>query len=439
MNLLYSRIARLKPHQRPAVDVLCFLILMGVALLAGCKKNRDQIRAGKVVGGSMAPSFLGQHLFFECRGCHSTVSTDLEQSNQREHLICPYCGTLTERNSCAKRPADAVEIAIGSPIERWDVVAFQVPGLDESGIKRVVGLPGEKIEIRDGNIFADGRLLQKPIAAQRQMRILIHDSARTDLESPRWFPVNPDQSFEFNQEGSFQFGDLADEEGGIGWVEYRHQRCYSRRTDRVPESDLVPIEDVYGYNQSIARDLNPVSDLIIELEVVPASKRQVCWLISHRFGEFVFTVDFDKRRLRVSNSGRPETIVEMDESSLALPVMRIECSCFDHQFLVLVNGKTVSQFPIEQPRQERADTEIRSTRLQVGSRGSLTINRIRIWRDLHYLAADGMPGSTQLFNTTTDGYVLLGDNIPISVDSRHWETATVSGQQIIGRILQKTE
>jgi len=46
------------------------------------------------------------------------------------------------------------------PIERGDVIVFWYP-LDRSKsfIKRVVGLPGESVEIRAGNVFVNGREL----------------------------------------------------------------------------------------------------------------------------------------------------------------------------------------------------------------------------------------------------------------------------------------
>lgn len=46
------------------------------------------------------------------------------------------------------------------PIERGDIVVFHYP-LDpsKSYIKRVVGLPGETVRIRDGRVYIDGRTL----------------------------------------------------------------------------------------------------------------------------------------------------------------------------------------------------------------------------------------------------------------------------------------
>ncbi|CAN5477909.1 hypothetical protein BH09VER1_BH09VER1_27090 [soil metagenome] len=58
---------------------------------------------------------------------------------------------------------DRLSYALSTP-KRGDLAAIRTTGLSrlEPGqifIKRVVGLPGEKIEIRDSHIYADGRLL----------------------------------------------------------------------------------------------------------------------------------------------------------------------------------------------------------------------------------------------------------------------------------------
>src|ERR1700674_1624249 len=49
------------------------------------------------------------------------------------------------------------------PIERGDVIVFWYP-LDRSKsfIKRIVGLPGEKVEIRQGIVYVDGAPLAEP-------------------------------------------------------------------------------------------------------------------------------------------------------------------------------------------------------------------------------------------------------------------------------------
>jgi signal peptidase I len=52
-------------------------------------------------------------------------------------------------------------------VNRGDLVVFERPEGDAPGqirdlIKRVVGLPGERIEQRDGRVYIDGQLLEEP-------------------------------------------------------------------------------------------------------------------------------------------------------------------------------------------------------------------------------------------------------------------------------------
>ena len=51
--------------------------------------------------------------------------------------------------------------------QRFDVVVLKLPSQgDELLIKRVVGLPGETVEIRDGHVYVDGKELDEPFVAE---------------------------------------------------------------------------------------------------------------------------------------------------------------------------------------------------------------------------------------------------------------------------------
>ena len=53
-------------------------------------------------------------------------------------------------------------------IERGDVVVFWYPEDPElSFIKRVVALPGESVEIKTGNVYVEGRLVNEPYVIPR--------------------------------------------------------------------------------------------------------------------------------------------------------------------------------------------------------------------------------------------------------------------------------
>src|SRR4249919_1258855 len=49
------------------------------------------------------------------------------------------------------------------PIERGDVVVFRYPrDLSKSYIKRVIGVPGDRVRIDDGRVYLNGALLTEP-------------------------------------------------------------------------------------------------------------------------------------------------------------------------------------------------------------------------------------------------------------------------------------
>jgi signal peptidase I len=64
-----------------------------------------------------------------------------------------------------ERPAGLARLLPGRAVRRGDVVIFKYP-VDprRDFVKRVVGLPGETVAIRNKRVFIDGRLLEEPYA-----------------------------------------------------------------------------------------------------------------------------------------------------------------------------------------------------------------------------------------------------------------------------------
>jgi signal peptidase I len=58
---------------------------------------------------------------------------------------------------------DVIPLGEGRSPSRGDIVAFVPPGGEGAqSVKRVVGLPGEFVEIREGNVYIDGVRLDEP-------------------------------------------------------------------------------------------------------------------------------------------------------------------------------------------------------------------------------------------------------------------------------------
>lgn len=51
---------------------------------------------------------------------------------------------------------------------RGDIVAIRLAGLSVVYIKRVVGLPGERVSVEDGQVFINGRALAEPYVRHQQ-------------------------------------------------------------------------------------------------------------------------------------------------------------------------------------------------------------------------------------------------------------------------------
>lgn len=102
-----------------------------------------------------------------------------------------------------------------SPPERDDIVVIRVPGYGRDMlIKRVIALPGETIEVRDGQVFIDG---------QRQDEPFLRTVTRSDFPS---HTVPPDHIFVMgdnrnNSNDSRSFGAVSyDDVVGHAWLRY---------------------------------------------------------------------------------------------------------------------------------------------------------------------------------------------------------------------------
>jgi signal peptidase I len=84
-------------------------------------------------------------------------------------IVFLYQPVKVEGTSMAPLLSDQERIFINKfvyrfePIQRGDVVVFWYP-LDHSKsfIKRVIGLPGEKVEIRQGTVYVNGKIVPEP-------------------------------------------------------------------------------------------------------------------------------------------------------------------------------------------------------------------------------------------------------------------------------------
>ncbi len=148
------------------------------------------VEAFVIPTGSMATTLYGVHCHVECPACSRGYAVSTSNGNYgRAH--CPNCGYVVEdpESSEFSRPAGGDHVIVLKYLYRfmdptpWDVVVFRNPQNNrENYIKRLIGIPGESIQIVSGDIFfrrrgeAQWRIRRKPEPVQKELWQPVYDS-----------------------------------------------------------------------------------------------------------------------------------------------------------------------------------------------------------------------------------------------------------------------
>lgn len=497
--------------------------------------------------GSMAPNLLGYHKQAICPACQHKfafgVAFDRDDFERSQVTSCPNCGqpgiTLEDvpRNDGDQLLVFKNAYVFREP-RRWEIVVFLNPAdPTEAYVKRVAGLPGNRIQIIDGDVFIDDRREQKPIEIQRAMRIPVFDQTqpvRTASWIPRWIPDgnwkldgqsfvlgaektafetglhdNSDETSGAGAGAGADFDSMAPTNGSMSWVHYMHwPRLPIRDRDAVIEGKVSleprPITDGYGYNPHETQpDQTDVNDLMLDAKIsLPFLGQFVT--VQRSYDELVVcVVDRSKGTVEawvcpdtkndfrnvMARTSAPFAIGQLPSEQLD-ESLHLEVSTFDRQLIVAINEQTliarsfddvedsVDVLPdnkfsrddatatiggrietashTELPHGFRADVanESPSTRrspkrsaIDVADRSSAspvrfgaigdgaTVHSVRIFRDVHYTSRDSQHAVDSPVELGSDEFFFLGDNSPVSLDSRGWRNPVVARRLIVGKPL----
>ncbi|MGH7136976.1 MAG: S26 family signal peptidase, partial [Pirellulales bacterium] len=392
------------------------------------------VRTFVVSGPSMAETLLGEHHQLSCGVCGYTFRCDAEQPEMPgKRAVCPNCGDSQRRLDLARRlPADAIMVDRTAfcvrPPGRWELAAFR--GADRASqvyVKRIVGLPGEAIELKHGDVYVDGVVQRKNMAQLRAMAVLVHDSRYEPASVPsRWLPEAADSGW--RQAGS-RFRRIARNNSRnetIDWLTYHHRR---RDTDASNIDDERPIADDCGYNQTKpVIESHVVRDLMLRCRIRTDNSPAVSWLITDGVAQFVVGLDFSSHKASVVQDGRP--VGEGDWPSGTAESVLCELALCDQQVLLAIDKREVLSLPYERPDLPFHPT---SRPVAVGTRDpGLEIWDLVVWRDVYYSSIGRGNGSIQ-DRLGKDEYFVLGDNSPASLDSRSWSPSGVAAAHLIGK------
>ena len=394
------------------------------------------LRTARVEGPSMAPTLLGAHYRVTCEDCRFEFPCDAVSVPGNRLAVCPNCGY-------AENDLDGARFDPGQRmlVDRWpslwtlpnrsDVVAAVNPESPrELIVKRVAGLPGERIEIRDGDLFADDQIVRKTLSQLREVRQLIHDN-RFEPQKSVGLPARWQGATTKSQWQATPSGLRLDSTEQMDWLRYHHWRCVGGPGVRTA---LSPVLDNDSYNQAESRELNEVTDLLLACRVRLVG--QGTFALAAIDGDIRFAALFEPaaKRLILTANGRELQRANLNRSFGGSPA-KIEFGLCDQQVLLAIQGRTVFRHAYRPDRKPKSSVlhpiEIGAQDLEV------ELNDLQLWRDIYYLEPLGTSRAWRAEQALGPSeYALLGDNPPVSDDSRIWREPAVGRSRLVGQVMR---
>jgi signal peptidase I len=329
--------------------------------------------------------------------------------------------------------ADKLTTMIRAP-RRWEVMIFRFPN-DERAlyVKRIVGLSGETLDIKGGDVWIDGKIARKPDP--------VVDSVLKELFRPG--PEGVDLAAAFTTTPGVKLSGTH--------AEFAEQSTGEMRLRNDVVDDFLDGYDPKWSIQSNDQDgvRYAVADLELSCDAVLKENSTLAVTIESDEGLSQFTVG------RVSGAGGPQldcsasfakdaaSLASHDTSvnqhaspQLAGPLdkpIHIVARDVDHELVLKIDGDEVLRVPNDAlgPRAARP----RTARVRLGFQGEHhaggSLANVHVRRDIFYTPP--MPTSTGAvephWEIPVGKYFALGDNTQGSYDSRGWRLRTYTFKQ----------
>ena len=402
--------------------------------------------------GSMATTLLGEHNHVTCDRCRYPFLVNNQINTQRRApglAICPNCQQQIAIG--APMPEGGDKVLVLKPQydfwqpERHDTIVFKYPGdplyltqagfmQPESGnkrvggpqedfgpknfIKRLWGLPGEKLAIHYGDIYLvvpDGKGGEQLQAIPRKpnvimaMRRIVNDN---DFQAPQAKPPITSRwhsgvscldgptptAWQANQDRKV-FTSQA--KPTTQWLRYQHVLQSTGKFARERHDPQGPlhvnvnpqlITDFLDYNAGDQAD-HWVGDLMLDL-FVKAQKNEGELLLEIRSGVDCYRASFQlaqkECQLSLIRKGQLITLANAKQNANLSPGKEhhIRFAAFDQRLIVWLDGQLLFGDGVSVPPQMAEDRGPRLADLfpvAIGAKqAEVTVSRLQIWRDVYY-------------------------------------------------------
>ena len=375
-----------------------------------------------VAGSSMVPTVRGSYVSAVCPQCQSAFTVGAEFAAETPLVDCPHCreqrlplaGLAIHRGD--RLWIDRTAFERRRP-HRGEVVVLRNPhDGSQLCVKRVVGLPGETVELKHGDVWINRRPWVKTLAQQRAVRQFVHRETERTLrwhanDSAKWRWSGSGWELDPNQETPWH------------WLRYVHQ-------------DGKPVTDDVSHNAGLSRRLNLVSDFALSAKLKVRGGGQLALDVNDGRQTLRVTLVLPEGKMSLAANGRLlHTAVLSAESrgKLARGAVLLELSNFDRHLLLAIGSRVELSHPLTDaspPLGTKGPLAVGAAGLQV------TLGELTVYRDIHYsrqAVGEVYDAESAGLRLGSGEYYLLGDNSPISLDSRGW--GGVSARLLLGRPL----
>ena len=398
------------------------------------------VEAFRIPTGSMAETLSGAHLHIRCDMCGSKYDLGYD-TNITSKAKCPNC--QYQPSDTGKMPVshgDRIFVIksiyqFADP-QRWDVVVFRNPDdPEENYIKRMIGKPGEKLELIDGDVYINGVIQRKPEHVQDELWVQI---------------FNTDYQPYIGHGGSLPEDDV---NGAFSWeMPFVNDENSKWQIDPRGSSDFVldsepgkfhtlifdsshgeKFRATYAYNNSSRYRIPPFcSDLKIEFYAdVPAGQLvRVGVILSKNGRDYQASVDGSGLMLIQRLDGDiAQELARPNVSSSVSGKVKIKFANVDHKLIFEVGRQKLvydlgmdskaAGYKISAPGTDSDEIPESIPRVCIVGAGNVVVSNVAIYRDIYYI--DGIrarPGKP--FAIDEDEFFVCGDNSNDSYDSRKW-------------------
>jgi len=407
------------------------------------------MEAFRIPTGSMADTLKGAHFRLRCRQCGYKYDYGFRTDRfevPEDYVPGPRYGTLksfrSRCSSCGNYQAvgGTMPVANGDRIlvlkciyqflspKRWDVIVFKNPPEPEINyIKRLIGLPGETVQIIDGDIYVNGQISRKPPKVQDELWMPVYDNDYQPIDRfvPSFNHHKWEQPFKNGSSSQWEVGKdsptlfhLDTPDGQINTMEYNTSIGNDFRA-------TYAYDDVGDY-----RGMPYCSDLMVRFYCNASDPEGSIGISLSKYETTYRAKVYFSGLFALTKQEKGKEPVELKGMSIRAPRMNkhtlVKFANVDHQ-LIFQFGNEKFTYDLGRGVEDagRIRTDIQP-RLEILGSGQLALSHVAVFRDIHYTTSKYVNGPEngraidKPFTLGEDEFFVLGDNSPNSEDCRWW-------------------